>query len=376
MRTVLEHKARRRWLAGFHSLVLGLTGAAAVAAPAAATANSPGTVASSATVSLPSELAPYATIKRITYWTTDVRGTAITATGLVITPRVGKKNRTVAWAHGTTGVSDRCAPSTNKDVFWPEARAAVIELLRRGWTVAAADYPGLGTPAAHPYLIGDANARAVIDSVRAARNLDTALSTQYVIDGHSQGGQTALFASQIAPRYDGPLVLKGVAAIAPVSTIDLLARGIAGTPGNGYLVMGLYGLATVEPGFDPASVLTPEARRLTGVLQSGCLYEILAAYEDFTADEILIGGALPEDVISRLIRWDDPARAAPSVPTLVVHGTADEAVPYDFSVILVGTLQESYRQPVTFWTIEGADHEGAVFDTTKRVADWIAGRFS
>ena len=62
----------------------------------------------------------------------------------------------------------------------------------------------------------------MIDSVKAARNLDSALTTQYAIDGHSQGGQGALFAGQLAPSYDGALVLKGVAAIAPVSNADLL----------------------------------------------------------------------------------------------------------------------------------------------------------
>lgn len=375
MRSVQQQRTRRRWVAAVAVPILALGGTIATGSPVAAAA-APGTVVSASVVALPADLAQYATIKRITYWTTDVRNSAITATGLVITPKLNRRNRTVAWAHGTTGIADKCTPSTNKDVFWPEARAAVVELLKRGWTVAAADYPGLGTPAPHPYLIGDANARAVIDSVKAARNLDSALSSQYVIDGHSQGGQTALFAAQIAPRYDGNLVLKGVSALAPVSTIDLLARGIAGTPGNGYLAMGLYGLATVEPGFDPASVLAAPARQRVGYLQSDCLYKILDVYGGLTAEQMLNGGALPESVIDRLVFFDDPAQAAPSAPVLVVHGTADEAVPYDFSKYYLVPALQAYNQPVTFWTIDGADHEGAVFDTTKRVADWIAARFS
>ena len=41
--------------------------------------------------------------------------------------------------------------------------------MERGSVVAATDYPGLGTPGTHPYLVGDSEARAVIDFVRAAR---------------------------------------------------------------------------------------------------------------------------------------------------------------------------------------------------------------
>jgi hypothetical protein len=35
----------------------------------------------------------------------------------------------------------------------------------------ATDYPGLGTPGVHAYLMGESEGRAVLDSVRAARNL-------------------------------------------------------------------------------------------------------------------------------------------------------------------------------------------------------------
>ena len=41
----------------------------------------------------------------------------------------------------------------------------VASYLTQGWTVTATDYPGLGTPGGHPYLVGDSEGRAVIDSV-------------------------------------------------------------------------------------------------------------------------------------------------------------------------------------------------------------------
>ncbi|MEV4350403.1 alpha/beta fold hydrolase [Actinoplanes sp. NPDC049596] len=332
----------------------------------------PGSVVSSSAATLPGALAKAATGKYVKYVTTDVRGRRIQATGLVMTPRAKRTGDVVVWAHGTTGLADRCAPSTHPDVFWPEARAAVAELLSRGWTVAAPDYPGLGTPQQHPYLIGGSEGRSIIDSVRAARRLNPALGPRYAIAGHSQGGQGALFANQLAPAYDGDLQLRGTASIAPVSNVDLLAPQIPGTPGQGYLVMGVYGLNAVEPSFRPADVLAAPARQRAGVLESGCLTEILAAYAPLTAAQLLNGGQLPAAWVTKLAQYDNPGRSAPSASVLIVQGTADEAVPAAVTDILVDQLDD-YR-PVRYDKLPGQTHDGAVFASTETVADWIADR--
>ncbi|MGA9007340.1 MAG: hypothetical protein WB495_10750 [Xanthobacteraceae bacterium] len=47
-------------------------------------------------------------------------------------------------------------------------------MIDRGCVVAATDYPGLGTPQTHSYLVGVSEARAVFDSVRAARTISGA----------------------------------------------------------------------------------------------------------------------------------------------------------------------------------------------------------
>ena len=66
-------------------------------------------------------------------------------------------------------------------------------MLDRGYVVAATDYPGLGTPEVHPYLVGTSEARAVLDSVRAARAIpEAAAGARFAVWGRSQGGQAAL----------------------------------------------------------------------------------------------------------------------------------------------------------------------------------------
>ena len=376
------HAAVRRqpavlWAAALQVVLLAFTGILLSGTPAAA-ALAPGTVTASTTATLPAELSPLATGKRITYVTTSITGATITATGLVMTPKTNRKYKTVVWAHGTTGLADRCTPSLNYDVFWPEARAAIAALLTKGWTVTAPDYPGLGTTAAHPYLIGASEARSIIDSVKAARNLDSYLSVQYAVDGHSQGGQGALFSGEIAPSYDGSLVLRGVSAIAPVSNADLFAPLIPGTPGQGYLVMGLYGLQAVDSSVSPLSLLGTAAKQHVSVLQTGCLNEILDAYASLTADQLLVGGALPDAVVTKLAHFDNPGQSAPSAPILLVQGTADDAVPYSITAgPLLSELDAYNPQPsVEFVTVDGATHDGAVFATTDLVANWIAGKFA
>ncbi|MEU8614285.1 alpha/beta fold hydrolase [Actinoplanes sp. NPDC048791] len=373
MNAVLRHHARRAAVVGSVLAVIG--GGLPGARPAAAVADPPGTVLSTAAATLPPELTALATGKRVSYVSTSVTGASITTTGLVLSPKRKKAHKTVVWGHGTTGLADQCAPSENQGVFWPEARAAVAELLTRGWTVTAPDYPGLGTPQAHPYLIGGSAARSMIDSVKAARHLDTNLGPEYVLDGHSQGGQGALFAGELAPGYDGDLTLRGVAAIAPVSNVDVLAPLIPGTPGQGYLVMALYGLAAVQPSFDPLTVLAPLARQRVSVLQSGCLYEILAQYQSLKAGQLLLGGALPPAVVDQLAHYDNPAQAAPSAPILLVQGSADEAVPAFITDALEDQLDD-YPQPVQLVTLANENHDGAVFASTTLVADWIAARFA
>ncbi len=72
--------------------------------------------------------------------------------------------------------------------------AGLRQLIEQGAVVAATDYPGLGTAGPHPYLVGDSEARAVIDSVRAAHSLPgVGDGNSFAVWGHSQGGQASLY---------------------------------------------------------------------------------------------------------------------------------------------------------------------------------------
>lgn len=129
----------------------------------------------------------------IRYRSTGIDGRPIETSGVVIVPRgpaPAAGRDIVAWAHGTTGIADACAPSATAAAFQITGLEA---LLQRGYVVVATDYEGLGTPGPHPYLAGPSAARSIFDAVRAARAMtQAAASDRAVVVGISQGGHAAL----------------------------------------------------------------------------------------------------------------------------------------------------------------------------------------
>lgn len=171
--------------------------------------------------------------------------TTSTTSGATTTARSGdaSDHPVVAWAHPTTGVADTCAPSVLSD--GPSLVAGLDAFLDAGFVVAATDYQGLGTPGLHPYLIGESEGRGTLDAVRAARQLDDAHAGTTVFTwGHSQGGQAALFAGQMAADYAPELDLAGVAAAAPAGELaevfDLDENTVDGIALGGWAMNAFY----------------------------------------------------------------------------------------------------------------------------------------
>ena len=124
----------------------------------------------------------------------------------------------VSWAHGTTGIADDCAP-TRYTSYTSGSEGLLASWIEAGYAVVSTDYEGLGTPEEHPYLIGKSEARAVLDAVTAARQVDDSLGNELVVAGHSQGGHAALWAAAIAPTYLSDVDLRGAIALAPPSSL-------------------------------------------------------------------------------------------------------------------------------------------------------------
>jgi acetyl esterase/lipase len=166
------------------------------------------------------------------YRSTSATGKPVAVSGTLTIPK-GKAPKggwpVISWAHGTTGIADQCAPSRDgKAALVSYAYPLLQRWLKAGYAVVRTDYEGLGTPGAHPYLIGRSEGHSVLDAVRAARAADGRLGKRVVLAGHSQGGQSVLWAASLAPRYTPDLKVRGTVALAPVSHLAEQVPALSG----------------------------------------------------------------------------------------------------------------------------------------------------
>src|SRR5437660_2406102 len=165
---------------------------------------------------------------RILYVTTVDDNTPATAVATVFAPTdpPAGPRPVIAWGHGTTGLLQKCMPSL---VSLPSKGIPDRDrIMMAGWVVVATDYSFAEKSGPHPYLIGEGEARAVLDSVRAARQMsELTLDKRMVAWGYSQGGHAALWTGIVGPRYAPDLEILGVAAIAPAANIQkILAMNV------------------------------------------------------------------------------------------------------------------------------------------------------
>ena len=209
-------------------------------APPSAVAGAPGTLIRQEAI----DGAPLgATTYRVLYRSTGLDNKPILVSGVVIVPPGDPPpggRPIVAWAHPTSGIVPRCAPSLA--IFLFQQIQGLRSFVRNGYVVAATDYPGLGTEGPHPYLVGTSEARAVIDSVRVAAGLPGAGGgKKFLVWGHSQGGHAALFTGIVAKAYAPELELLGVAAAAPATDlVTLMNEDIDSVGGKNITAMTLW----------------------------------------------------------------------------------------------------------------------------------------
>jgi pimeloyl-ACP methyl ester carboxylesterase len=152
----------------------------------------------------------------VLYGSVGLDGEPVAVSGMVLAPDEAPPASgwpVIAWAHGTTGIEDACAPSRPGVTG---IRDEVRDLVAMGNIVTATDYAGLGTDGMHPYLVGLAEGRSVLDSIRAAQALPEAhAASEAVVIGHSQGGHAALWAAELAPTYAPELEIRGAVSTSP-----------------------------------------------------------------------------------------------------------------------------------------------------------------
>lgn len=306
---------------------------------------------------------------RLMYHSRDATGRDRAVTGTVTFPTGDAPKGgwpVVAWAHGTTGLTSICAPSRHQE----QAPGFGIEGVR-----VATDYIGLGPIGErHSYLDGPAEAHAVIDSVRAARTIAEAhAGKDWVAVGHSQGGHSALWTNQLGQAYAPELHLLGTVAVAPAAMLtetygpsDQVVPRMVG-------VMALYGAAADHPEVDPHDFVGPLVRKAEGVVDTGCLNDVVNAFVGIPAATFYAHDPLTTEPTRTLVRASDTGKVAVDAPLLVIYGTADpEVIParvhalYD-RLCKVGQVTGLLR-------VDGATHDSVVPKAGSAITQWLQDR--
>jgi acetyl esterase/lipase len=316
------------------------------------------------------------------YRSTGLRGEPIEVSGVVIVPPgppPAGGRPIVAWAHPTTGVAPPCAPSEARVLF--DSIQGLRAMLAHGYIVAATDYPGLGAPGTHPYLIGDSEGRAVLDSVRAARQLRGAeANARFAVWGHSQGGQAALFTGLLAKSYAPELQLVGVAAAAPATELaTLLNDDIDTSGGRNLTAMTLWSWQRL---FDaPMSrVVTPAAIPVVDRLAGLCIERAFDMLTRRGPTQALARQFLKVKDISDLQPWrsllaaNTPGALDPAIPVFLAQGSADKLVLPAVTRDYMNKLCHA-GSAVAYDLLPGVSHGFSGRDGAEAAVAWMAERF-
>lgn len=317
---------------------------------------------------------------RIMYRTTDLNGKPVVTTGVVVTPhgQAPQGGRTVlAWGHPTTGVADRCAPSRGFDPLMDiEGLRAMLE---RGYTVTATDYVGLGTAGPDSYLIGATEGNSVLDSVRAAQELEGAQAgSDVILWGHSQGGQAVLFAAEQAPKYTPELKIQAVAAAAPAADLPALIEShlndISGATIGSYAIEA-YSEVYKDRGANVDSVLTPEGQKIIGKMNELCLLSNMR--EMHSLAEPAVGNFFAVDPTktepwASLLKENSAGNMATHAPLFVAQGMKDHLVVPSATETFV-KQQKKLGTNVTFYPIKNANHGTVALFAIPGLLNWLDG---
>jgi alpha-beta hydrolase superfamily lysophospholipase len=346
---------------------------------------------------------------RIVYLSSTADGRVVRVSGLVVAPAGTAPRRgrnVVAWAHGTTGLTAQCGPSTvdnparnlvnyfsfispfGFDVGVP----ALTSFLAAGDVVVATDYQGLGTgtPGTHQYTVAGTLAHNVLDSVKAAHALSAAhAGLRTVVLGWSEGGGASLWSGQAAD-YGTPVRVLGTAALAPNADIyNQVIGAVKPGPTNdtapsheAALTMALWtGLKAAYPFLSLSQVLQPAGISQARGLAHQCIEHFANNVLETSVDNgwgldpsrHLFLSPVPR-VWAQTVKDNTPGYEPSKAPILVMQGLADTVINPNSTTQFVQRAC-GFRQPVEYKTYPGQTHQTIPSAAESEYLHWIAGRF-
>ncbi|WP_018161187.1 lipase family protein [Smaragdicoccus niigatensis] len=317
-----------------------------------------------------SELSPKAALAEasqayeISYATIGSRGEAADGSGSVYLPKGTAPAGgwpVLAWAHGTVGIGDDCAPSragrTQRDIDY------LNHWLKQGYAIVAPDYVGLGTPGIHPYLHGLSEAHAMVDGVGAAMDAVPELSHKWMVIGQSQGGQAALETASTATKWRSDLDFRGTVATGAAANLDMvfqLANPVIPNVGIPELTTiasyFIAGFRTARPDLNIDSYLSDVGKKVVADGETLCFDDMVKRVKGIGIGQLLKKDALP--LREAMKQYLEVPTTGYDRPIFIGQGLLDTVVPAPLTAKLVTEMTAS-GQPVTYKTYP-TDHSGTM----------------
>ena len=316
---------------------------------------------------------------RILYHSRALNGDDVAASGVVLIP-AGKPPQdgwpVIVWAHGTSGVARRCAPSLMKDVAYGDE--GLMPMVADGFAVIAPDYAGLGAPGDHQYDNKIAQANDVVYAVPAAHAAVSNLGQKWVAIGHSQGGVAVWGVAELEvslndPDYAGAISVGGDMDFDSFEAHDAETLD---TVTNLYWPYTAFGIKASYPSFDVAGMLTPPVlARYKDVTTRGCWYYAYAALKEIGAQRAV---RLGWDEAPEVHQYNQDSRSADKPirgPLLVLAGDDDKSVA--IANIAAG-VKDACRIGLQIEYVHrpGLDHDPLMEKTTPLQLAWARNRLA
>jgi pimeloyl-ACP methyl ester carboxylesterase len=284
----------------------------------------------------------------VLYQSTDQHGQPDWVTGTVIVPTASWKGAgqrpVVTYAEGTQGLAQACAPSLQIAAGTEYDGGAIIESLKKGYAVTVTDYQGYTNGAIPTYTAGKAEGQAVLDAVRAGRQVPgsgISASAPTIVWGYSQGGQAAGWAAELQASYAADVKLVGLAAGGVPADLQAIAEFDNGSVGTGFGFDALIGLnAAYGEEFGLTSLSNAAGLEAAAKLLGECAIKSLREFRDVNFSQYTVGNkSIPQveaehPAIQKIVDEQKLGTKPVPVPVYHYHGLEDEFVPVTQDVAL------------------------------------------
>ncbi len=323
---------------------------------------------------------------KIIYQTIDPEGNEASASGAIYYPLADDVFPTVSFHHGTETARNFVAsvgPGNS------EAGVVGMVMASMGYVFITADYHGLGdSDVYYTYLMAQATATTVIDMLRAAgtycQNNGIRRNDKLFLMGYSMGGYVTMATHrEIDRNYGEEFTVTASAPMAGSYVLKETFDSILSHQTYSRPVLISYVLASYNYNYHWNRINEffnePYGDRIYDLFDGTNWLDVINNQLPTTISDLLMPGFISdylagnEHEMSRAIALNELLDWIPVAPVRLIHGDADQTVPYFNSTWALEYFQSNGKTNVDLITVEGEGHIGAADDAVIIAIQWFEG---